>query len=327
MRVAWLIPVRDEVRWLREAVLSALRECVPGDEVLVIDDGSLVPVEPELPLDARVRLLRQPRLGIASALEAGRKATQAELLARLDADDEALPGRALLQREALLEDERLAVVGGGVELIGVEGHAPGEGMCAYAEWINAVVDPAAEIFAECPLLHPAMMLRAAAVAAAGGWRQGDFPEDYDLLLRLHAAGARLGRIAPPVVRVRDHGKRASRCDPRYRPEAFDLLRRLALRATLLREPRRVTLWCGPRAGKEWIRWLLAEGMAVDRIIDIRPSHARLGIPVLNPPQLRAHAVDLLLVAVGSRGARPIIRARLADIRPDLREGKDWFFVR
>ncbi len=327
MRVAWLIPVRDEVRWLRTAVASALAECGAADEVIVIDDGSVVPVEPELPRDARVRLLRMPRNGIACALEAGRKVTQAEFLARLDADDEALPGRLLLQRAALAEDAALAVVGGGMELVGVDGLPPGEGMRAYAEWINAVSDPAAEIFAECPLLHPAMMLRASAVAAVGGWCQGDFPEDYDLVLRLHAEGHRLGTVRAPVVRVRDHAQRASRSDPRYRGEAFDVLRRRGLRATPLRGPRRITLWCGPRAGKAWMRWLLAEGMALDRIIDIRPSHARLGIPVMPPAGLVGHAVDLLLVAVGSRGARPLIRARIAELRPDLREGEHWFFVR
>ena len=38
------------------------------------------------------------------------------------------------------------------------------------------------------------------------------------------------------------------------------------------------------------------------------------------------ALDLLLVAVGARGARDEIRARLGALRPDLIEGVGWFAV-
>jgi glycosyltransferase involved in cell wall biosynthesis len=327
MRVAWLIPVRDEVRWLGEAVNSALAECAPSDEVLVVDDGSVEPVARNLPRDPRVRCLRENRKGIAAALEAGRRATTADLLARLDADDVALSGRVAAQRRLFAEDPNVAAVGGGVELIGVDGRAPGEGMRAYAAWINSVADPALEIFVECPLLHPTLILRASALERVGGWRQGDFPEDYELLLRLHAAGFALRRVPECVLRMRDYEARTSRTDPRYRASAFEDLRRAGLRATLLAHPRRIILWCGPRAGKEWMRWLLTQGHSIQRVIDIRESHARLGIPVSPPEALRSLEVDLLLIAVGTRGAREEIRTRLSVLRPDLKEGRDVIFVR
>ena len=40
MRCSVLIPVRNGGRWLGESVASALSECGPEDEVVVIDDGS-----------------------------------------------------------------------------------------------------------------------------------------------------------------------------------------------------------------------------------------------------------------------------------------------
>jgi hypothetical protein len=36
--------------------------------------------------------------------------------------------------------------------------------------------------------------------------------------------------------------------------------------------------------------------------------------------------DLLFVAVGARGAREEIRGRIAEMRPELVEGRDWWAV-
>ncbi len=195
-RVAWLIPVRDGASWLGEAVASALAECAPGDEVVVVDDGSLDHPARVLPRDGRVKLYARPHRGIVGALEFGRRQTDAPYLARLDCDDLAIPGRIAAQRALLDSRPEVAVVGGRA----VEEGLP-EGMRRYVAWVNGLEDLHREILVESPLVHPGTLLRAAAVEDVGGYRDGDFPEDYDLWLRL-AVRWRLAAVAQTVVFAR-----------------------------------------------------------------------------------------------------------------------------
>ncbi len=327
LRVSWLIPVRDGAAWLGESVASALAECGGDDEVVVVDDGSTDDPASVLPADPRVVLIRQPPRGIAAALETGRAAATGALIARLDADDVALPGRIEAQLVALAADPRLAAVGGGARLIG----SLGSGMARYVAWVNGLTNPRPglleeSLLVESPLFHPAVTLRAEALSAVGGWRDGDFPEDYDLWLRLVAAGYRIGAVDREVVVISDRPRRLTRTDPRYRRAAFSNLKMAHLAATRLRTPQRVVVWGAGRSARPWIRWLLGQGHTVPVVIDLFHRTQRQGIPVRAPEALEGVELDCLLVAVGAQGARAEIRAMLAALRPELREGTDWIAV-
>ncbi len=322
MRVSWLIPVRDGAPWLAEAAHSALAQCEDDDEVVVVDDGSSDHPASVLPADPRIVLLQQPPLGITAALEAGRARARGDLIARLDADDVAIPGRIKAQKAALVADPLLAAVGGQARLVG----SLGTGMARYVDWVNGLTDLHAGLLVESPLFHPAVTLRASALSAVGGWRAGDFPEDYDLWLRLVAAGFRLDAIDQVVVSIRDRAERLTRTDPRYRRAAFTALKMTHLAATRLRVPQRVVVWGAGRAGRRWIRWLLAEGHCVPVVVDAFCRTERQGVAVVAPEQLADVALDCVLVAVGARGARDEIRRQLAVVRPQLQEGRDWFAV-
>ena len=68
---------------------------------------------------------------------------------------------------------------------------------------------------ESPLCHPSVLLRREALERVGGWREGDFPEDWDLWLRLLGAGGRLSVVPQVLHRWRDHDARLTRTDARY----------------------------------------------------------------------------------------------------------------
>jgi len=323
LRCSWLIPVRDGGLWLAEAVQSAREQCSPEDEVVVVDDGSTDGAADALPTD--VRLVQQAPLGIAVALEAGRRMCRGRYILRLDADDRALPGRLEHQVAALDGEPGLGAVGGRARLF-VERGAPPEGMARYVEWVNGLRDPHPQLLVESPLFHPAVAMRASAVEEVGGYRDEDRPEDYDLWLRLVSGGWRLANLEREVTAIRDHDGRLTRTDPRYRREAFDRCRRDHLRATALRRPRRVVLWAGSKGGRPWLRWLKDGGHGIPAIIDVADGDDRQGIAVRRPEALRDLVFDVLLVAVGRRGARELIRRRIAELRPDLVEGRDWWAV-
>ncbi len=325
--VTWLIPVRDGARWLGAAVGSALADSRRDDLVVVVDDGSVDDPASALPADPRVSLLRQAPRGIAAALEAGRAVVHTPLIARLDADDRVLPGRLDAQWALLASDPGLAVVGGGARLHRPGGAVP-EGMQRYASWVNGLHGRAAlsaALLVESPLFHPATLLRADALTAVGGWRQGDLPEDYDLWLRLVEAGYGLDAVERDVIEMADRPDRLTRSDPRYRRAAFRQLKMDFLDRGRLASPGRVGLWGAGRTAKPWLRWLLARGHDVV-VVDPFVCGRRRGVEVQQPEALARQPLDLLLVAVGARGARDLIRAELARLRPDLVEGEGWLAV-
>lgn len=324
-RVGWLIPVRDAARWLGEAVSSALAECGAADQVLVVDDGSRDDPASVLPRDPRLRVIHQPPLGIVAAMNRGLAALDTPLLARLDADDVALPGRIAAQRALLAANPRLAAVGGRARMRADTGEVP-EGMRRYTEWVNSLDDPRVGLLVESPLFHPAVLMRAEAARAVGGYRDGDFPEDYDLWLRFVEAGWFIGAVREDVVLLRDRPGRLTRTDPRYARRAFFPLKRDWVARNLLPEPRRVVVWGAGQEGTPWIRWLKQAGHELPAALDIKHGTTRQGVPVLDPAALAELRFDLLLVAVGARGARDEIRGRIRELRPELVEGRDWWAV-
>ena len=323
MAVSWLIPVRDGRRWLRSCLESVLAECAENDQVVVVDDGSTDSPQTACPDDSRITWIVQPPLGIVAALERGRRACRHGLIARLDADDLALPGRIASQITRMEADSRLAVVGGKAIMIRDDG-AANSGMQAYVEWVNGLEHHRSAILVESPVFHPAVLMRANAIDAVGGYRSGDFPEDYDLWLRLVGAGYELTSVGVPVVQIRDRQERLTRSDPRYRRDAFERLKRDWLETHVLAPGAKVAVWGAGKTGRRWLRWLLSSGYPVVAVVDGFGATERQGVPVVAPERLVDLDTDLLLVAVGARGARAAIRAQVGAIRPQWKEGRDWW---
>src|SRR4051812_4814918 len=95
--ISVLMPVYNAERYVAEAIESILAQS-PGDfEFIIIDDGSkdgsLAILERYAARDPRIRLVSRPNTGIVKALNQGLEMASGELVARMDADDIALPGR------------------------------------------------------------------------------------------------------------------------------------------------------------------------------------------------------------------------------------------
>ena len=242
----------------------------------------------------------------------------------------------------MLEAEpNLVLVDGMVELFRDVGEVP-EGMRLYQAWINGVVAPGdfdRAMLVESPIVHPAATFRTSVVRALGGYREeaqgpgvepGPVPEDYDLWLRLHAAGWRFRKVPEVLVRMRDAPQRQTRTHPRYDRRAFRRARMIHLARTLLAERRSLVVWGAGKEGRPWIRWLLGQGHQVVAVIDIDPrkiGSVRQGIPIVPPEALAGLAADHCLVCVGARDARPLIRAAIRRSRPSWREGRELLFLR
>ena len=329
MKVAVLLPFRDVSRWLDEAIRSVRTEACVGHIVLVDDgstDASASIAQAHQSADSRVEILHATGVGIVRALEAGRARCRSEFIARMDGDDLSMPGRIALQVEALEADANLAAVGCQVEVF----PSPEEGLTRYLAWQNALLTPrdhAQALFIESPLCHPSVTLRASALDTVGGYREGDFPEDYDLWLRLAAQGFSLAKLDAQLLRWRRHEKQLTFTDPRCARSSFRRVKAAHLAARVKREPAFLIWGAGP-TGRRLAGALRAHGAWPSAFIDIDPlkvGNTKLGgARVESPSILDAEPRPFVVVAVGVRGARDIIRAQL-DARA-LVEGRDYLFA-
>jgi glycosyltransferase involved in cell wall biosynthesis len=318
-RVQVLLPARDASRTVRAAVVSILRQTERDLGVVCVDDGSRDATGEILDAlaarDRRVLVVRGRGEGIARALNLGLARCDAELVARMDADDVALPPRLALQRAALEADPALAAVGSRVALFP---HAQVRaGMTRYAAWLNGLVTPALverDLLVEAPLVHPAATIRRAALEAAGGWRDGPFPEDYDLWLRLAAAGGRLTNLPRTLLRWRESAGRLTRTDPRYALRRHVALKCAFLARQLLAGRREVAIWGAGETGRAFAAALAGEGVRVALFVEVdrkKVGRTLRGAPIVSYAEVgRARGLPLL-VAVGAPGARELIRAELA----------------
>src|SRR6266446_4652161 len=98
--VSVLMSVRNGAPWVRAAVESLLAQTLADLEVIVIDDGSTDTTPDVLASlrDPRLVVERLEHAGLTRSLNRALARASAPLVARLDADDVALPERFALQR-------------------------------------------------------------------------------------------------------------------------------------------------------------------------------------------------------------------------------------
>lgn len=334
MKLSVLIAARDAAATIDECLESVAAQTFADYEVLVVDDGSLddtaVRVLARCRADARVRLLRRDRRGLVAALNEGLDHCRAPLVARMDADDRMHPERLARQYGYLRENPGVDVVGSRVRAFPETGL--GRGMREYLRWQNACLsadDIAEEIYVESPLTQSSVTLRRDAVVGLGGYLDGDFPEDYELWLRLHHAGRRMAKCPQTLIDWRQRGDSYSRTDPRFSREAFDRLRaRYLARDRRLHGSRELVFWGAGRVTRKRCRRLMELGFEPRAWIDIDPKKigSRLdGAPVMAPGWLATlDKAPFVLVYVATHGARESIAGKLESI--GLRRGRDYLAV-
>ena len=333
-----VLPVRNAQWTIGRAVASLARQDLQNFQLIVVDDGSedhsvdiARQVWGQFRSDRDFTLLQPGRVGLVAALNKGLEASSAEFVARMDADDLAHPQRLFLQL-ALIQQERLDVVGCAVRTFRTGGEAAGvgEGYRRYERWLNALCTHEAidrERFIESPMAHPTVLLRREAILRIGAYRDGPWPEDYDLWLRALHRGLRFAKVDARLLLWRDHERRTSRRDARYSEEAFLRCKAIHLCEGPLASGRRAVIWGGRDFSRRLGRALLQLGVSLRAFVDIDPRRIggqRCGVPVIAPNLLEPREGEVMLGAVGARGAREQIRQCVTSL--GYTEGDDFFCV-
>jgi cellulose synthase/poly-beta-1,6-N-acetylglucosamine synthase-like glycosyltransferase len=332
--VSIVLPYRNAVSTLDECLQSVLAQSYTNFELLMINDHSDDESEQLVTLyrkqDKRLRVLASPRKGLVPALNFGLQTAKAKFIARMDADDRMRPDRLKQQVQTLEMHTSWSLVACQVHLFPKQSIQAGYQQ--YIRWQNQCLTPAdidADIYLESPFVHPSVTYRRADILKLGGYREGNFAEDYDLWLRMHRAGLGMTKLPEILLDWRDSPQRLSRIDPRCSQQAFGQLRAHYLaRDSRLKSHRPLVMWGAGRKTRQRCRLLLERGFMPIAWVDIDPKKIgqRIqGVPVVEPAWLlQQQPKPLVLVYVRNHGAREWIQDFMA--KAAYQRSRDFLFV-
>ena len=206
--VSLLLSVRNDARFVGEAVASVLTQTLRDLELVVVDDASTDETPALLAAvdDDRLVLIRnEEQLGLAASLNRGLDRATGRYVARLDADDVALPERLQRQVDRIQSRPAVAIVGSAVADLDEQGQR------GQAHVLPRGATPLRwHALFSSPFFHPTVLVDRGLLDAYGLRYDPEFleSEDYDLWTRLfeHADG---DNLREPLVLKRVHAGQAS----------------------------------------------------------------------------------------------------------------------
>lgn len=331
------MPVKNAAPTLERAVASMRDQTFRDWELILVDDGSTDGSRELMKRfrdsDPRMVCLENPTPGIVSALNQGIARAKGPFIARMDADDESLPERLERQYSHLKDHRQVGLLGTRVEYMG--NRSKHQGYANYVDWTNSLTtwkDIRANRFVESPFAHPSVMFRRelCRTCPTGPYRQGSFPEDYELWLRWMDAGIRMEKLEKTLLRWFDGPQRLSRKDARYDPEAFYATKAVYLGKWLKKrrlDQKAIWIWGAGRITRKRAGMLSDEGIRFAGYLEIDPAKAGKhlgGLPVVLPGNWTPRERDFVISYVGNRGAREKIRHLLH--QKGLKEEKNYILA-
>jgi glycosyltransferase involved in cell wall biosynthesis len=206
--VGVIVPVRGFAPYLAETLDCVLGQAPAPAKVVVVDDASDEPLALHPDHAGRCTLVRREvRGGPAAARASGLAALDGgvELVALCDADDAWAAGKLAAQLDALERVPDAGLCFGRALVVGADGRPTGERWSELAAGLHAGAELQELLYSANPLPTSSVVLRRGALSAVGGFASPvPLAEDWDLWLRLAAAG--FGFVYEPdaVVRYRRH---------------------------------------------------------------------------------------------------------------------------
>ncbi len=222
-----VMPVKDGEMFLGAAIASIMSQSYERLRLIVVDDNSVDASRAIAERYARqgslgIHVVRSEGSGIVAALNTGIAAGSAPLIARMDADDVALPRRLEQQAAFLGEHPAVALAGGFANVIDGLGRT-----FRQLTYPTLPQEIESRILTEVCFAHPTMLLRRAAVEDVGGFHPlFEWAEDVDLALRLSERHP-LANLATVVVSYRVHARNISAAKLKRQTQAVIVARAAA----------------------------------------------------------------------------------------------------
>ena len=198
-KISVVLPVHSADPYLALALDSLLAQTFKDFEIIAINDGSTDlsgKILNEYALkDSRIRVFHRAQRGLVVTLNEGIDLARGEWIARMDADDIALPRRFELQLEHLFRTEP-DFCGGAVQCFG-----DSRAIWRYPESNEAI---GIQLLFNVPFAHPTVIGRAAAFRKLRYNSSFTHAEDYDLWQRAWTSGYQCTNVSDVVLRYRVH---------------------------------------------------------------------------------------------------------------------------
>jgi glycosyltransferase involved in cell wall biosynthesis len=206
--VSVLLAAHDEARYVGAAIDSVLGQTLRDLELVVVDDASTdgtSDVLADVRDDRLVVLRNEEQLGLAASLNRGLERASGRYMARLDADDVALPRRLELQVARMRSEPPVAVLGTDIADLDEAGRSG-----QAHEMPRGPVTVRWHALFGAPFFHPTVLVDRELLDEHGLRYDPAYleSEDYDLWARLLAL-ADGDNLAEPLVLKRTHPGQAS----------------------------------------------------------------------------------------------------------------------
>jgi glycosyltransferase involved in cell wall biosynthesis len=239
------------------------------------------------------------------SLNFGIKKANSQLIARMDADDIMHPQRLFLQVERLERKRELGLISCLVNHVPIGDHDT-RGYKKYVTWINQICSTheiSLNRFIESPFAHPSVVFRRKLVSKYGGYRKGDFPEDYELWLRFLDKGVQMEKVNNYLLDWQDSKDRISRTGFNYKLGSFQHIKSIYLKKwieKMVPANKFIHAWGAGKFAKQQIKYLNKINISVDCTYDIDPKKITNGQKVhhINKIPKPGHCFILCLVGKG-----------------------------
>lgn len=199
-KVTIIMPVFNEVQFIRSSIESVLSQTFTDYELIIIDDGSDDGSSEIIRTfhDARIKYLcNSHNIKLIATLNRGIDLAQGEYIARMDADDISLPGRLARQVEILDANPAVGVCSTWAKFIDQKGAELGVLKTPVGKRLQKL------FWRPSPIVHAACMARASIFKKNRYNLAFEDAEDYELWLRLYGT-CRFMNIAEPFYLIRRH---------------------------------------------------------------------------------------------------------------------------
>ncbi|MEX2369613.1 MAG: glycosyltransferase family 2 protein [Bacteroidales bacterium] len=330
-KISVILPFWNAEKTLGRAISSIINQDYLDFELILIDnnstDGSREIAEQWSLKEKRVILCNEQNQGVVHASNRGAGLARGQYIARMDADDEALPNRLTIQSKYLDKYSDCDAVAGLVEHVPHSDNA--RGFSRFVDWSNSI-QTYKQIynnrFIELPVVNPTLMWRSELAESRGLYRSGNFPEDYEMILRWLDTGVKIVKIPEKVLKWYDSETRLTRTDEKYSDQSFYNIKSRYLADWLqLNNPFHpyISIWGASRISRRRARLLEQYGIIFQNYIDTKKGR-QLEKSVIYHEELPEAGELFILTYIRQMDNRDRIRTFLN--ARGYEEGKDYLVV-